>query len=164
MTKIERSIVIDRPIDEVFEFTHDLTKNLLWQATLVEVVLLTDGPMRAGSRWREVHRFLGKRIETVVELTEYEPNTRSAVKTVSGPVPLSGTYLLEPVDGATRFTVTGEVNPQGILNLAEPVLARMAGRELESSLGHLEELLGSRSGGAITNVVAALSDDRVLRA
>jgi uncharacterized membrane protein len=141
MTRIERSIVIGRPVDEVFEFTHDLTRNPLWQTTLVELEVLTDGPMRTGTRWQEARRFLGKRIETVLELTEYEPNTRSAVKMVSGPVPLTGTYTFEPVDGATRFTVTGELDAHGFFKLAEPVFARITGRELESNLGHLKDLL-----------------------
>ena len=141
MTKIERSIVIDRPIDDVFEFTHDLSNNPVWQTTLVEVELLTDGPMRVGTRWKEVRRFLGKRIETVLELTEYEPNKRSAVKMVSGPVPLSGTYAFEPIDGGTSFTVGGEIDAHGFFKLAEPVFARITGRELESNLGHLKDLL-----------------------
>jgi uncharacterized membrane protein len=141
MTKIERSVVIDRPVDEVFDFTHDQTNDALWQTTLVETQPLTEGPMRVGSRWREVRKFLGKRIETVMELTEYEPKTRSAVKMVSGPVPLSGRYLLEPVDGGTRFTVTGELDAHGFFKLAEPVFARITGRELESNLGHLKDLL-----------------------
>jgi uncharacterized membrane protein len=141
MTKIERSIVIDRPIDDVFEFTHDLANNPVWQTTLVEVELLTDGPMRVGTRWQEVRRFLGKRIESVLELTEYEPNKRSAVKMVSGPVPFSGIYAYEPVDGGTRFTVGGELDAHGFFKLAEPVFARITGRELESNLGHLKDLL-----------------------
>ena len=36
MTTIERSIMIDRPVDEVFEFVHDTTKDAMWQTTLVE--------------------------------------------------------------------------------------------------------------------------------
>ena len=51
MTKVERSIVIDRPIDEVFEFTHDPTKDAMWQTTLVESLPLTEGAMRVGTRW-----------------------------------------------------------------------------------------------------------------
>jgi uncharacterized membrane protein len=144
MTKIERSIVIDRPIDEVFEFTHDPANDALWQTTLVESKLLTDGPMRVGSQWREVRRFLGKRVETVMELTEYEPNTRSAIKMVFGPIPLKGGYLLESLNGSTRFTATGELDAHGFFKLAEPVFARMATRELESSLGHLKDLLEAR--------------------
>jgi uncharacterized membrane protein len=141
MTKIERSIVINRPIDDVFEFTHDLAKNPLWQTTLVEVELLTEGPMRVGASWKDVRRFLGKRIETVLELTEFEPSKSSAVKVVSGPVPFTGTYVYEPVDGGTRFTVTGELDAHGFFKLAEPVFARITARELEANLGHLKDLL-----------------------
>ena len=141
MTRIERSTVIDRPVDEVFGFTHDLDKNPLWQTTIVEIEPLTEGPLRVGSQWREVRRFLGKRIETVLELTEYEPNKRSAVKMVSGPVPLSGSYEYESADGGTKFTVAGELDAHGFFKLAEPVFARITGRELEANLGHLKDLL-----------------------
>jgi uncharacterized membrane protein len=161
MTKIERSIVIDRPIDEVFEFTHDLAKSPLWQSTLVELEVLTEGPMRVGTRWREVRRFLGKRIETVIELTEYEPNTHSAIRMVSGPIPLSGTFALEPAGDATRFTVTGELDAHGFFKLAEPVFAGLAGRELEGNLSLLDELLGTRN--VPTSAAQALSDERVLQ-
>jgi hypothetical protein len=60
---------------------------------------------------------------------------------VSGPVPLSGTYAFEAVNGGTRFTVTGELDAHGFFKLAEPVFARITGRELESNLGHLKDLL-----------------------
>jgi uncharacterized membrane protein len=141
MTRIERSITIDRPVEEVFEFTHDLTKNPLWQTTLVDIEPQFDGQMRVGSQWREVRKFIGKRIETVLELTEYDANARSAVRMVSGPVPLNGIYEYEPVNGGTRFTVTGELDAHGFFKLAEPVFARITGRELESNLGHLKDLL-----------------------
>jgi uncharacterized membrane protein len=141
MTKIERSIVINRPVADVFEFTHDLANNPLWQTTLVEVEPLTEGPMRVGARWKDVRKFLGKRIESVLELTGYEPNKSSAVKMVSGPVPFTGTYAFEPADGGTRFTVAGELDAHGFFKLAEPVFARITGRELESNLGHLKDLL-----------------------
>ena len=145
MTKIQSSIVIDRPIDEVFEFTHDPTKDALWQTTLVESKQVTEGPMGVGTRLRQVRHFLGLRIEMALEVTEYEPNGRSAVKTVSGPVPLSGSYVLEPVDGATRLTVAGELDAHGLFKLAEPVFARITGRELEANLGHLKDLLEAES-------------------
>jgi uncharacterized membrane protein len=141
MTKVQRSITIDRPVDEVFDFTHDLSNNALWQTTLVELEPLFEGPLQVGSQWREVRKFIGKRIETVLELTEYHPNARSAVRMVSGPVPLNGTYEYEAVNGGTRFTVTGELDAHGFFKLAEPVFARITGRELEANLGHLEDLL-----------------------
>jgi carbon monoxide dehydrogenase subunit G len=152
MTKIERSIVIDRPTEEVWEFVHDTTNNVLWQTTLAESEKLTEGPMDVGTRVREVRHFLGLRIETTWEMTEYEPNRTSAIRGVSGPIPLSGRYRVEAVGDGTRFTVTGELDAHGLFKLAEPVFARIAGRELDANLGHLKDLLEAPSQeGALTS-------------
>ena len=37
--------------------------------------------------------------------------------------------------------MTGELDAHGFFKLAEPVFARIAGRELESNLGHLKDIL-----------------------
>jgi uncharacterized membrane protein len=141
MTSIERSIVIDRPVEDVWEFVHETTNDSLWQTTLAESEQLTDGPLRVGSRVREVRRFLGLRIEATWEVTEYQANLKSAIRAVSGPIPFTGSYRVEPADGATRFTVTGELDAHGFFKLAEPVFARIAQRELEANLGHLKDIL-----------------------
>jgi hypothetical protein len=59
--------VIDRPVDEVWEFVHDIANDRLWQTTLIESEQLTDGPMGVGTRVREVRRFLGLKIELAWE-------------------------------------------------------------------------------------------------
>jgi uncharacterized membrane protein len=141
MTKVERSIVIERPIEEVWDYVNDPAKDVTWQSTLREAEQLTDGPVGVGTRVREIRQFLGIRVETTWEVTEYEPTRTSSIKAVSGPVPLSGRYVLESVNGGTRFTVLGELDAHGLFKLAEPVFARMTGRELESNLGHLKDLL-----------------------
>jgi hypothetical protein len=144
MTTIERSIEIARPVEAVFAFTHDPANDAMWQPTIAESRVLTEGPMRVGTRIAEVRRFLGRRIEATYEVTELEPNRRSSIKTTSGPIPLTGSYVLEPVDGRTRFTMRLETDAHGFFKLAEPVFARMARREMESNLGHLKDLLESR--------------------
>ncbi|HEX6700525.1 MAG TPA: SRPBCC family protein [Gaiellaceae bacterium] len=161
MTKIERSIVIERPVEEVWDFVHDPAKDALWQTTLAESEKLTHGPMRVGTRVREVRHFLGVRIELAWEVTEYEPNVRSAIRGISGPIPLTGGYRFEPVEAGTRFTVSGELDAHGLFKLAEPVFARITRRELEANLGHLKDLLETeKTAGSPAN---ALADERVLR-
>ena len=44
MSRIQRSIVSERPIDEVWGFVHDTTKDALWQTTLVESRQVDAGP------------------------------------------------------------------------------------------------------------------------
>lgn len=141
MSKIERTVVISRPIGQVFEFVHEPTHDPSWQTTLIESTKLEDGPLRVGSQVRERRRFLGIQVEMTKEITEYEPPRRSAFKHVAGGAPMSGEYQLEPVDGGTRLTATGYVEPRGFFQWAEPLFASMAGRELEASLGHLKDLL-----------------------
>jgi Polyketide cyclase / dehydrase and lipid transport len=130
MSTIERSIVIERPVQEVWDFVQDTSKDALWQTTLVQSQVLTEGPRRVGTQVQEVRRFLGVQIPMTLEL-----------KAVAGGIPLSGSYMLEPLDGGTKLTVTGELEAHRLFKLAEPVFARMTSRELEASLGHLKDLL-----------------------
>ena len=148
MTKIERSIVIDRPIGDVWQFVHDTSKDALWQTTLSESEKLTDGPLAVGSQVREGRHFLGLRVATTWEVTEYEPNAKSAIRAIAGPVPFTGSYRVEPADGGTRFTVTGQLDAHGFFKLTEPVFARITGRELEANLGHLKDILEAGAGPA----------------
>jgi uncharacterized membrane protein len=144
VSMIERSIVIDRPVDEVFNFVHEPRNDASWQTTLIESTQVDDGPLRVGTQIRERRRFLGIQVEMTKEITEFEPTRRSAFKMVAGGTPMSGAYTLEPLDGATKLTATGYVEPRGFFKIAEPLFTSMAGRELEASLGHLKELLESR--------------------
>jgi uncharacterized membrane protein len=143
MTTIERSIVIGRPIEQVFSFVHEPQNDAAWQTTLIESAQLDDGPLKVGAQIRERRRFLGIQVEMTKEITEYEPFTRSAFKMVAGGAPMSGAYKLESVEGGTKLTAIGYVEQRGFFKMAEPLFASMAGRELEASLGHLKELLES---------------------
>ena len=155
MTRIQRSIVIDKPVEEVFAFTHEPANDALWQTTLVESS--ADGPLQVGTTVRETRRFLGKRVQMTRKVTAVTPPRGSAFETVSGPVPMAGEYTLEAVNGSTRLTATGELDAHGFYKLAEPVIRRMATRELETSLGNLKDLLET------ADPKETLADERVLR-
>jgi uncharacterized membrane protein len=143
MTRVERSIVIEKPVEDVWEFVHDTTKDALWQTTLVESQQLTDGPIDVGTTVREVRNFLGRRVEMTWQMTECKRNRRSSIQAVAGPVPLSGRYEFEPVGSATKLTVTGELDAHRLFKLAEPIFRQITARELEANLGHLKDLVES---------------------
>lgn len=141
MTRIERSIVIDRSQKDVFEFVQEPANDERWQTTVVETSVLTPGPMGVGVRVAQTRRFLGVRFETTFEVTEFEPHRRSAVRTVAGPIPAVGRYLVAREGDSARLTATIELEAHGLFSLAEPVFARMAARELETNLGHLKDIV-----------------------
>src|SRR5438093_10661570 len=101
MSKIERAILIERPIGEVFEFVHEPRNDPSWQTTLIDSAQVDESPFGVGTQVRERRRFLGVQVEMTKEITEYDPPRRSAFKMVAGGAPMSGDYRLEPLAGGT---------------------------------------------------------------
>ena len=145
MTKVEHSVVIQRPVEEVWAYAADPANNPVWQGPVIEVRPAAAAPLEAGSTFEEVMQFLGRRFNVTWTVTEYEPMRRSAVRTSSGPVPMQGSYRFQPMSGDTRFTIEMELEAHGYFKLAEPVFARMARREAVSSCELLKELLEARA-------------------
>jgi len=143
MITLELVDTIERPIEEVWAFTHDLSKSALWQTTLVETRQLDDEPFGVGTRISETRRFLRLKIDTVWECTALEPPRLSSIRSLSGPVRWGGSYILEPVDQGTRFTILIEGEMSSFFRVTEPVLRRMTAREMEASMGHLKDILES---------------------
>ena len=141
MTKVKHSIAIDRKPDDVWDFVHDLANDPAWQSSVIRARKVTDGPLGVGTKITEERRFLGRRFKTAFEYTEWAPKRRSAIRTTSGPIPATGFYAVEQLDGRTRFTMGLEMDAHGFFRLAEPVFARMAKRELRANLGTLKDLL-----------------------
>ena len=83
MVKNEMSIIIKRPIEEVFAFVSDLENGPQWQTGLFEVRQITKDPIGIGSQFASVRKFLGRKLEANVEVASYEPNHKLVIKSPS---------------------------------------------------------------------------------
>ena len=148
MPRAEASIVINRPIEEVFEFLTDPANNLLWQGGASESERTSEGPAGVGQTGRLVLTFLGRRMESTWETTEYEANRVMAYKSTSGSVGYEGRWTLEPVEGGTRYTyvLDTESGLGGVFGrLADPLVGRLYQRQMQADLGNLKELLEAQA-------------------
>ncbi len=143
----QHGVVIDKPLEDVFAYITDVNNNSLWQSSTLETEQTSEGAVGVGTTYRSVSKFLGRRIETTLEVTEHEPPRKQCVRVTSGPIPAVGCYLLEPADGGggTRFTQTLEAEAGGFFRLAEPLVARAYGRQLQSDMATLKDLLEARA-------------------
>ena len=142
MIDIELSVVINRTIEETFQFVVNHGENSpLWVAGLAEVKGLPEGPVDVGAQWTDVGSFFGVRGETSYELTEYTENSSIGYKTISGPSTFTGKYIFEPVDGGTKVSLTMKGETGGLFKLAEPIVARMFRRQWDTNLANLKDLL-----------------------
>jgi uncharacterized membrane protein len=64
VARIERSIRIDAPLEEVFDVLTDLDRLPDWATTVVENHDVPDGPLRPGQRFRQTVRVAGRNLES----------------------------------------------------------------------------------------------------
>src|SRR5438477_3387809 len=83
MLKDECSIIVKRPLDEVFKFvaTDYFQNRSKWTPGVVKLEKTSIGPLRVGTTGREIRRSGGGKLsETELVVTQYEPNSRFTVK------------------------------------------------------------------------------------
>jgi uncharacterized protein YndB with AHSA1/START domain len=117
-------VEIAQPPDEVFAFITDPTKLSLWQDA-EEVEQLTEGPVRAGTRFREVHKVMGRRRVELTEVVECDPGRLFHIRVVEGP-PVDGRWEFAPTPtGGTRLTLTPLAHLPGRARIANGVVEHM---------------------------------------
>ncbi len=145
MVKAERTVVIDRPIQQVFAYVTDQTNTPDWQAGLVEVRRTTRGPIGVGTKHTFVRKFMGRRMEADNEYVAFEPDRLVTFRTTSGP-PMVASYLFEAEPNGTRLTSRVELQGASFFGLLEPVIGAGLRREMKAALPALKALLESRAG------------------
>jgi uncharacterized protein YndB with AHSA1/START domain len=131
--KIEVSvIIIERPIEEVWNLVTDLSKHSEWCAEEEKEQRTSPAPLGVGSTFM-AGTPNGKKSTGRVD--EYEPNRKVTFEATSGLE--KGTkvsYTFEPVEGGkTRLRETVELTPKGFMRLLMPFVAGNIKRKVQAS-------------------------------
>ncbi len=145
MAKIELSIVIDRPVEEVFAFKVNVENDLNWASDATEIKKTSEGPIGVGTTFHRVGVLLGRRSESEIEITEYDPYRKYTSKSKSGPFPFEAQWTFESVPGGTQVSLAGEAELDGLLKLAEPVIVNTARQQFQSDLEKLKKFMEARA-------------------
>ena len=148
MVKVETSVVIKRPIEEVFDYLTDCTNNPAWFSMVLDAHWTSPEPHELGATGVMTARFLGRRFQLPFEVVEYERPRRSAIRSSSGPFPINGAYTFEQVERGTRVASSMEGSTNGFFKLADSLLGPMVKRGMRADLANLKTLLEARAGRA----------------
>ena len=142
--RVEESIEINRPLQEVFNYVSDVGNYPAWMADALEVRKDTAGPLHKSDRFALAIKSVGLRFDTPYERTSYEANRRYTDRAVGGPVPNQRwECTFQEVPGGTRLSRAVEAEMSGILKLLEPIQKRSAERGLRRDLQTLKDVLES---------------------
>jgi uncharacterized protein YndB with AHSA1/START domain len=135
---------IRRSPEDVFDYVTDPGKLDTWQTNTVSATREDGGPMRVGSRLREVHRAPGgKELPSLVEVTEFERPRAFALKVVEGSLPVDLDIGLAPGERGTLMSFRGHGQPTGAMRLAQPLLQRVLKRQFAQQCATLKQVLES---------------------
>lgn len=132
---------IRRPVGDVFAYATDPARLSTWQTNTVSAVQEGEGPLGLGSRLREIHRAPGgKQLESVVEVSEYEPDRTFALHVMQG-TPVHARMTFAPAEGGTLVRFRGHGQLTGAMRLAQPLLQRVLKRQFASQCATLKHVL-----------------------
>jgi uncharacterized membrane protein len=125
---ITHSVEIDRRPEDVFAYLDQLERHGEWQSQIVSAKLETEGPVRVGTRVKEIRKMGGREVDASYEVTAHDPPRTSSFRGVVGPVRPVGTVTVEPVGDGTRTRVSIELDlvGQGLGKLIAPFARRQA--------------------------------------
>ena len=141
MAKAEVSTTINRPVEDVFAVVSDPESSPKWSAGSLEATKTSQGPIGVGTTARSVSKLLGRRIESEMEMIEFEANRRFTTRSTSGPFPIQATVTFEGINGSTRVNATIEAEPGAFFKVAEPLIVSIAKRQFQSDFDNLKDLM-----------------------
>lgn len=143
--KFTNSVAIDRSPGDVFAFLADLENVPRWNYAISETRKLTDGPVRVGTRYRQI-RTIPSRREESFEVIELEPGRQLAVRGDLGPFHGVVSYRLNLVDDGTEVVNDVQLRASGALRLVAPVATARVSAAVAGNLRVLKQVLESGEG------------------
>ena len=149
MVKIEKSIIIYRPLEDVFSFVTNANNITEWFPWIVESGKISPGSYGIGTlEYEIVYRFyFFVKVKNICEVTNYQPN-KIIERNIKTPafLPWSSIFYFEPVKGGTKLTYTIKWEPIGPYKLFNSIFVIMFTlMDLKIPLGKLKNLMESQN-------------------
>ena len=114
MATFENTVMIRRPIEDVFGFLADFENVPKWNYAIVQTRKISEGAVGVGTIYHQV-RSVPSRSEESFEVTAYDPPRHLEIRGQLGPFPSRLSYALEALPEGTQITNSGvpRLRPKG---------------------------------------------------
>ena len=141
---VQVEVVINRSRNEVVSYAMEPNNDPIWISGIVESKALTEPPLAPGTQVERVAKFLGKRIEYVLEIVEYDPESYMTMKSIKGPFPMEVSYRFQETPYGTLARIHVQGDASGFYSrIAGPLMSQAVKRNITKDLKRLKRLLES---------------------
>ena len=141
MIQIISNTQIYQPIKRVFDFIITPENDFQWQYGTLVCAYVSEHKGGPGACFQSTSHFMGQRIQSTFEVTEYELNHKYSFKSISGPLQSFTTYTLEIIKSCTQVNVAIQANAINLIGVNESVLEKKLKRQFKDNLAMLKNIL-----------------------
>jgi hypothetical protein len=141
MIHFELSTRIYRPLNQVFAFVAMPENDFQWQYGTLTCTQISHGEIGIGTLFRAVGHLMGRRLETIYEVTVFDLNNRYGFKSISGSTASNMLYSFEIAGGCTKVNMNTEMCPVDVLKPGETMIVKKLKKEYKENLAMLKNLL-----------------------
>jgi uncharacterized protein YndB with AHSA1/START domain len=144
MADVRVAVTIERPVADVFRVlsTPEITPR--WSSNAIEEHTTTPGPPGIGSRRRaKVRRLGGGTLENEIEVTEFEPERRIAVKSIESIVPFTSSWTFTSVGEGTKVDWSWDFDLPAWLRPFRWLIRMAFARGFQRDLARLKSMMES---------------------
>ena len=140
------TVIISKPIEEVYTFITDVTNNDRWVEGASDTQLTSEGEIRAGSVFEGKYTYSGKTHDISYKVVNISYPNHFRVKSLTGPFPFENWLDLKDMNKKTEITNTIEAGSDHFLTtlmfiFLKPILNRQMNKQMEKELLNLKKLV-----------------------
>jgi len=136
-------VLVQRPVNEVWDFLMDIHSDQRWVAGVVEGKQTSDGPLGVGTTFQYRMRIMGLPAKSVLRVIAHDAPRFHEVEAHSRPMRMKASYSLKTEGDSTALTMTMSAKWPLPLRVLSPVFRRMLDRQWKGNSVRLKELLDS---------------------
>ena len=141
MVDVSDSVVIHRPVEEVFAYVTNVGNDPAWHTDVLEARQTSDGPIGVGTVWHARFKPSMGISEGDMEVVGFEPDRLQVMKGDIGSMHPTLTYQLEPSNGGTKFTRWVQIRTSGWMKILSPMMGMMLPKQNRGFLANLKRVL-----------------------
>jgi uncharacterized membrane protein len=141
MSKLVESVVINKPVEQVFTYLTDYGNLTEWELNMLEAEQTSEGKMGVGTTARGLVKAMGMKMEWTSEVTEFEQNKRLDDTINSGGSVIYEKVTFESDGETTEIFMEAEYKMGWPMKLLTPLMVPTLRKQLRTNLANLKKIL-----------------------
>jgi uncharacterized protein YndB with AHSA1/START domain len=137
---IERTVSVDRPLGQVFDYLSDFTTTNEWDPGTVETVRVS-GDGGVGTTYRNTSKLAGRETELTYVVETLEPNAIFALRGENKTVVALDTMTFRETPSGTEVTYRGDFDFKGLAGIAAPLFRPLLNKLFDDGARGIREAL-----------------------